>query len=188
MTFANLRGYLNRECSVFHKGDSMPVKISASLANRGWLGGEFVKWTDDGSGEPCVDIADGRYCGFMPFGSNEPSDQYTSMTGQNPLYRYITLFFGGNFMATTSFEKYTYVSRHGPGPLVPLVYTAQQFLYVSENGKITNQDESNPAVNPGGLFPNGDPILEPFLFFGLCSVPPTEKTNGRLFVQTNVGV
>lgn len=184
----NLDQYLNRQCPIFHKGDSMPIQISTALAARGWLGGEFVKWHDDGTGQPTVTIADGRYCGFMPFGSNEPSDQYTSMTGQNPLYKYITMFFGGNFLATTTYEKYTYISRNGPGPLVPLVYTAQQFLYVSENGKITNQDESDVAVNPGHLFPNGDPILEPFLQFGICACPPIAANKFFLFAQTNVGV
>lgn len=186
---ANYTDYLNaREVAVFHKGDSMPVKIDADMAARGWLGGTFVKWVDDGTGQPCVTIADGRYCGFTPWGSNEPADQYNSMTQTNPKNGFITLFFGGNFMATSSYERYTYISRHGPGPLVPLVYAPQDFLYVSENGLITNQDESNPAVNPGHAFPNGDPIVIPFLYFGLCSVPPSALTGWKLACQTNVGV
>lgn len=184
----NLDGYLNRECPIFHKGDSMPIRISSSLASSGWLGGQFVKWVDDGSGQPVVALADGRYCGFMPFGSSEPSDQYTAMTNQNPLYKYVTLFFGGNFLATTTYERYTYISRHAGPPYVPLVYSAQDFLYVSENGKITNQDESDPAVNPGGLFPDGSPILVRFLQFGICSVPPSAASKDYLFAQTNVGV
>jgi len=187
--FANLDGYITqRDCSVFHKGDSMPAKIDAAMAARGWPGGSFVRWIDDGSGEPCVTLADGRYCGFSPWGSNEPADQYTSMTQTNPKNRFITLFFGGNYAATTSYERYTYISRNGPGPLVPLVYAPQQFLYVSENGLITNQDESNPLVNPGGLFPDGQPILVPFLYFGIVSLQPSSQTSDRLYYQTNVGV
>ncbi len=185
----NLNGYTTeRELSVFHKGDSMPMKIDAAMAAAGWAGGTFVRWVDDGSGEPCVTIADGRYCGFSPWGSNEPADQYTSMTPSQARYKFITLFFGGNFVATTSYERYTYISRHGPGPLVPLVYAPQDFLYVSENGLPTVEDESNPAVNPGGLFPNGDPIVVPFLYFGIVAVAPSALTDDRLYMQTNVGV
>lgn len=185
----NLNGYTTeRELSVFHKGDSMPMKINAAMAAAGWAGGTFVRWVDDGSGEPCVTIADGRYCGFSPWGSNEPADQYTSMTPSQARYKFITLFFGGNFVATTSYERYTYISRHGPGPLVPLVYAPQDFLYVSENGLPTVEDESNPAVNPGGLFPNGDPIVVPFLYFGIVAVAPSALTDDRLYMQTNVGV
>ena len=186
---ANLNGYITqRELSIFHKGDSMPMRIDSLMAAQGWPGGTFVRWIDDGTGEPSVTIADGRYCGFTPWGSSEPADQYTSMTGTNPRYKYITMLFGGNFFASTTYEKYTYISRHGPGPLVPLVYTTQQFLYVSENGYPTNQDESNPLVNPGGLFPDGSPILVPFLYFGLCAVPPSVATEGRMYIQSNVGV
>lgn len=186
---ANLNPYITtRECSVFHKGDSMPNKIDAAMARKGWRGGSFVKWVDDGSGEPCVTIADGRYCGFTPWGSDEPADKYTSMTQTFPKNKFITMLFGGNFLATSTYERYTYISRHGPGPLVPLVYSPQDFLYVSENGIITNQDESDPAVNPGGLFPDGSPILVRFLYFGLCAIPPSSLTNDYLYCQTNVGI
>lgn len=172
---------------MFHKGDTMPIKISAALAARGWVGGSFVRWVDDGSGEPCVDIANGTYCGFFPFGSNESADQYTAITQSNPKYKIASMFFGGNFLATISYERYTYASRHA-GPLVPLVYKVQQFLYVSENGLLTNEDESAPAVNPGGLFPDGTPITTPFLYFGICSLPPSAVTNNYLYCQTNVGI
>jgi hypothetical protein len=189
MAITNLRPYIiTRDCSVFHKGDSMPMRINAAMAAAGWTGGTFVKWVDDGSGDPCVTLADGRYCGFSPWGSNEPADQYTSMTQTFPKNLFITLFFGGNYFATTSYERYTYISRHGGGPLVPLVYAPQQFLYVSENGLVTNQDESDPLVNPGGLFPDGTPILVRFLYFGLCSLPPSAATENRVFVQSNVGL
>jgi hypothetical protein len=182
---ANIEGYLTRDCSLLQKGDSIPVKLSSSLARRGWTGGTFVRWVDDGTGDPCVTLANGLFCAFLPFGSDEVGDRYTAMTRQNPTYRYATAYFGGNFMATTSYERYTYGSRNGPGPLVPLVYAPQQILYVSENGLITNEDESDPAVNPGGLFPDGSPILVPFLNFGICSLQPMDKNNNRLFVLTN---
>ena len=188
MSITNLSGYNNRDCVLFHKGDTMPIKISATLATRGWVGGAFVRWGDDGTGEPGVDLANGTYCGFLPFGSNESGDQYTAITQTNVRSRTVSLYFGGNFLATTSYERYTYASRHGGGPLVPLVYSVQQFLYVSENGLLTNQDESDPAVNAGGLFPDGTPITVRFLYFGICALPPSTLSNGYAYVQTNVGI
>jgi hypothetical protein len=188
MAITNLRPYIvTRDCSIFHKGDSMPMRINAAMAARGWRGGTFVRWIDDGTGDPCVTIADGRYCGFTPWGSNETADQYTSMTQTFPRNLFITLLFGGNYLATSTFETQTYAARHG-GPPAALVYTAQQFLYVSENGLITNQDESDIAVNPGHLFPDGTPIVDRFLYFGIVSVPPSALTENRILVQTNVGV
>ena len=110
------------------------------------------------------------------------------MTRTFPTNRYITLLFGGNYLATVSFETQSYLARHGLAPHTPLVYAPQQFLYVSENGLITNQDESDVAVNPGHLFPDGTPIVVRFLYFGIVSLPPSSATRGRLYCQTNVGV
>lgn len=184
----NLDEYLSsRDCLLFHKGDSMPMRISANLARVGWDGGCFVRWIDDGSGIPCLEKADGRYCGFLPFGSNEVADQLTSLSGQNPHYGYVSLYYGGNYIGTRTFERFSYASRHG-GPLEELVYTPQSYLFVSENGKITIEDESDPLVNPSGLFPDGTPIETRFLQFGICSLPPSDKTRGRMLVQTNIGV
>ena len=179
----NQKNYLrSRDCAIFRKSESITIKVSDAMVKRGWAGGSFVRWVNDGTGDPCVDIGNGTYCGFVPFGSNEVADQYTAMTNQNPTYKYVVLFFGGNLMGTISYEKYTYLSRHS-GPLVPLVYNANDFLYVSENGLITNQDESNSAVNPGGLFPDGSPILTPFTNFGVCAVPPVEQTDNYIIAQ-----
>ena len=190
---SNLVNYANRQLVILHKGDTMPVQITSDLAAAGWLGGQFVRWVADpaGSGQPTLDIADGRYCGFFAFGSNEPADQFTSMTGQNTRYRYISLFFGGNMFYTSTYETYGYVARHG-GPLVPLTYTPNNPLYVSENGKITSEDESDMVVFGGPIpnhtFPDGSPILSRFVFFGSCVAAPTAAMNNYLGVQTNFGV
>ncbi len=187
---SNLLNYLNRDYCALHKGDSIPIKISAELAASGWAGGQFVRWIDDGSGEMCCSLADGRYCGFIPFGSDESGDQFTAITTSNTTYRWATLFFGGNVGYTQSYERYTYESRNGAGPLVALTYNVQQVLYVSENGKVTTENESDPGVNPGLLFPDGQPITPfSFFFFGICMVPPhAVKTKGYLGIQTNFGV
>lgn len=184
---AGLYDSLTRDLVPLHKGDSITVKIASSLAASGWEGGTFVRWTDDGSGELTVTIANGLYCGFLPFGSEETGDGYASITGQNTHYKYATMFFGGNVFYTRVYETETYDSRNG-GPYAALTYTPNQALYISENGKITNQDESDPAVNPGGLFPDGTPITVPFVFFGTVAVPPSSASRNYLGVQTNFGV
>lgn len=185
---AGLYDSLTRDLVVLHKGDTITVKTADALALSGWSGGQFVKWTDDGSGELTVAIADGIYCGFMPVGSDEIGDKYTALTENNPKYKFVVIFFGGNIFYTRTYETQTYKARHSIDPPTALVYTANQALYVSENGKITNQDESDLAVNPGGLFPDGSPIIVPFVFFGVVAVPPSAATRQYISVQTNFGV
>jgi hypothetical protein len=190
----NLLNYANRDCVILHKGDTIPVQITASIAAQGWQGGQFARWVADpnGSPSPTVDIADGRYCGIFVFGSDESGDQFTAMTNQNQTYQYVSLFFGGNILYTRVFETYEYNGRHGIGPLVPLVYTPNNPLYISENGKITPEDESNMVMYGGPVanhtFPDGSPILLRFVFFGSCMVAPSAATNNYLGVQTNFGV
>lgn len=185
---AGLYDKLTRDLVLLHKGDSITVKIDAALAASGWEGGQFARWTDDGSGELCVTIANGEYCGFMPFGSAETGDRYTSLTDSDVTYDKLVLYFGGNIFYTRVYETETYISRNGLGPTAYLTYEPNQKLYVSENGKITNQDESDLAVNPTGNFPDGTPITEAFQFFGIVAVPPSSATRDYLAVQTNFGV
>jgi hypothetical protein len=185
---AGLYDSLTRDLVVLHKGDSITTAIDATMAATGWAGGTFVRWTDAGTGELTVTLANGVYCGFAPFGSEESGDGFAAITGQNPRYKYVTMFFGGNVFYTRTYETETYKSRNGLEPYNPLTYTANQALYVSENGKLTNQDESDLAVNPTGLFPDGSPITIPFVFFGVCCVPPSSASRNYIAVQTNFGV
>lgn len=183
-----LRDYLNRDLAFLHKGDTITAKITPALAAIGWSGGQFARWVDDGSGEFTLDIADGRYCGFFGFGSDESADQFTAMTNQNTTYDYVVLFFGGNVCYTRTYEVYGYMARHSLGPVVPLVYEANQALYISENGKITNEDESDTALFPIHTFPDGSPIVARFVFFGICGVPPSTASLNYIGIQTNFGV
>lgn len=185
---AGLYDSLTRDLVLLHKGDSITLAIDADMAAAGWAGGTFVRWIDAGTGELTVTLANGVYCGFAPFGSNEIGDGYNAITGQNVRYQYVAMYFGGNVFYTRTYETETYKSRHGLDPYTPLVYTANQSLFVSENGKLTNQDESDLAVNPTGLFPDGTPITIPFVFFGVCAVPPSSNSRDYIAVQTNFGV
>ena len=171
-----------------HRGDSMPAKIADLLINSGWLGGQFCRWVDGGDGQPTIDMADGRYCGLFPFGSREVVDKHTAIEYTPTEYGVTTFNFGGNFVYTRIYERYGYLARHSLGPMIPLVYKANQSLYVSENGKITNEDESNFVIFPVHTFPNGEPILVPFIFFGIVAVVPYSTTNQYMGVQTNFGI
>lgn len=186
MDGSNLLNYLDRDFAALKKADSFPAKASAALVASGWNGGQCARWVDDGNGFMCLALADGRYCGFMPFGSNESGDQYTALTDSGVTYKYVTLFFGGGIGYTRTYERDSYISRNGGGPLVPLVYMSQSILYVSGNGNITIENESDPLVNPDMVFPDGTAI-PPFSFvpFGFCAVPPHAiKTKGYLGFQT----
>ena len=180
---------LNRDLVILHKGDTVTTSVDADAIASGWSGGQFLRWVDAGTGQPVLTVANGRYCGFAAFGSNEAADQWTGLTKQNIVYGYVVLVFGGNFFYTRTFETYGYMARHGLGPATLLVYEPQMKLYVSENGKITPENESDQATYPAHNFSDGSPIPDnDFVFFGICAVPPSTASKNYMAVQTNFGV
>lgn len=168
--------FRSRDCIVFFKGDSQPVAVSQAMVDGGWPGGQGVQWVDSITDERVVTYSNGLYGGFLVWGSDETGDQYTAMTRQQPQYRYATMLSGGCLIATTSYEKYTYASRTGPGPLVPIVYAVQNILYLSRRGLWTNEDEMTLA---------GDP-LAPAFFTGFVAQVPKELNGFFLGVQTSM--
>lgn len=165
-----------RDCFVLFKGDAYPVSTSQTMAAKGWQGGQGVQWVDSVRDEFLVSFSDGLYGGFMLWGSNEPHDQLTSMTGSQPLYGFGTLCAGGWVIATRTFERYTYASRLS-GPLIPLVYTAGQRLVFSLRGYWTKEDEWAISGDPRGS--NG-------YFIGNIVQPPTADNNFYLTLQTSI--
>jgi hypothetical protein len=141
----------NRDCIILVKGDAYAVAIDSVLAGSGWQGGQGVQWTTPVSaGLPTVTLSTGYYAGFALWGSDEPSDQYISSTRLFPSYRFLVLGAGGWLISTISYEKYTYVSRVGPGPLVPIVYSAGDRLVFSLRGYWTTEDEWTLSGDPRG--------------------------------------
>ena len=139
--------FRSRDCIVFVKGDTITVAVDDELIQNGWTGGSGVEWTDSASDEFRVTRSTGRFGGFLVWGSNESADQYTGMTGQFPYYGYGQMFFGGNLISTSSYEKYTWASRQS-GPLVPLTYNPQDKLYFSLRGLWTKEDEWTLSGDP----------------------------------------
>ena len=78
--------------------------------------------------------------------------------------------------------------RFGASLPQKLAQPLSEWFLTSQVKRPTIEDESNVLVNPGHLFPDGSPIIVPFLYFGLCAVPPSALTEDRLYVQSNVGV
>jgi hypothetical protein len=166
----------DRDCYVLFKGDSYTVSVSENMMLNGWQGGQGVQWVDSDIDEFIVDYSDGIYGGFMLWGSNETSDQYTSLTGNQPLYGFGTFCAGGWLIATRTYEKYTYASRQ-VGPLVPINYTAGVRVLFSLRGLWTIEDEWTPSGDPRA--PNG-------YYIGSVVQPPTTDNNEYIVIQTSI--
>lgn len=169
--------FRTRDCIILTKGDAYPVVVDTTLAIGGWKGGQAVQWVTPVKDEFIVSYSDGLYAGFMLWGSDESSDQFTANTRNQPAYRFATIGAGGWIIMTTSFEKYTYASRIGGGPLVPIVYTASNRLLFSLRGYWTKEDEWALSSDPRA--PNT-------YFIGFVSQSPSTISNGYMTVQVSI--
>lgn len=169
--------FRTRDVIVFVKGTTFTVPVTPRAATLGWQGGLFFQWTQPVGDQMLVDLSDGLYGGFALFGSSESSDQFTSMTGNQPAYQYVTLGAGGWLIATTAFEKYTYLSRTGGGPLVPIDYHASDRLLISLRGFLTKEDEFTLS---------GDPRAPNNYFISFLAQRPIPERNNYMTVQISV--
>lgn len=166
----------DRDVYVLEKGDAYPCSISQNMIQNGWQGGQGVRWIDSDIDEFLVDYSDGTYGGFLLWGSNESSDQFTSMTGNQPLYG-TAVFCGGSWLiATRTFEVYTWESRQ-VGPLVPLVYPVGARILFSLRGLFTTEDEWSPS---------GDPRAPNTYYIGNIVQTPVAANNNYLVLQTSI--
>jgi hypothetical protein len=166
----------DRNCYILKKGDTLPVAITTPMAAQGWLGGQGVMWQDSPSEDFLVTYSDGSFGGFFFWGSNEPSDVYTSITGNQPRYGFGTLAFGSWVIATSTYERYTYLSRQG-GPLVPITYAPDDRLRFSLRGYFTSEDEFTLS---------GDPRAPNLSYVGNVAQPPNLNNGWYLTVHTNM--
>lgn len=135
-----------RDCILFGKGDAHVVTVDAAMVQGGWAGGQGVMWVDSSLPEPVVSYSNGLFGGFMLWGSDESADQFVSSTRAQLVHPgSAVMMAGNNILSTSSYERYTYASRVGGGPLVPLVYAVRDPLYFSRRGLWTNEDESSIA-------------------------------------------
>ncbi len=165
-----------RDCVILVKGDTLTVTIDSLLAIQGWQGGQGVQWATPSKDEFLVTKSDGLYSGFMLWGSDESSDKFTAMTGNQPAYRFATVGFGGWMIMTSTYERYTWASRQA-GPLVPLVYTESDRLVYSLRGYWTIEDEWTLS---------GDPRGANDYFIGFVAQTPSAITNNYLTIQVSI--
>jgi hypothetical protein len=139
-----------RNVSVLFKGDAYSVALSPAMLSGGWAGGQGVMWDDSPLDEFRVTYSDGFYGGFLLWGSNEPSDQWTALTGGQLQSGHAVVGAGGWLISTDTYEKYSYVSRHGGGPLAALDYVVGERLVFSLRGLFTREDEFSITGDPRG--------------------------------------
>ena len=166
----------SRDCLILVKGDAYPVTVSEAMAVGGWQGGQGVQWIAPAKDEFVVTYSDGYYAGFMLFGSDESSDQFTAQTKNQPFYRFGTCGAGGWHISTRSYEKYTYASRQ-LGPLVPITYNASDRLVFSLRGFFSSEDE---------WFLSGDPRAPNAYFIGFVSQVPSAANEFYLGIQVSI--
>lgn len=166
----------DRDCIILVKGDTYPVTVDDILSVQGWKGGQAVQWVGSLQDEFLVTQSNGYYAGFMLWGSNESSDQFTSMTQNQPYYRFGTVGAGGWHILTTSFERYTYASRQS-GPPVPIVYHASDRLLFSLRGYWTTEDEWTLS---------GDSRAPNTYFIGFVTQAPSSLTNFYMGIQVSI--
>ena len=166
-----------RDVVVLVKGTANPVMVDQRMISGGWPGGQAVTWVDSPNDEFLVSYSDGTYGGFLLWGSNESSDQYTAWTGNQPEYGFAVLCSGAWVIMTSTYEVYTYQSRIGGGPLVANTYTIGQRLTFSLRGYLTSQDEWTLS---------GDPRAPNNYFIGYVAQVPTPAINNYMTIQSSI--
>lgn len=168
--------FRTRDCVTIVKGDAFPVTTSPQLSTSGWLGGQGVRWVPAVKDEFTVGLSDGEFGGFMMWGSDESSDQFTAMTRNQPLYQFGVMGVGSWVIMTSTYERYTYASRQS-GPLVPLVYNPQDILLFSLRGYWTKEDEWSLSGDPRA--PNDNIV-------GYIIQTPATNAEGYITIQTTL--
>ena len=165
-----------RDVVVLAKDVGFPVMVDSALVTAGWPGGQGVTWVDSPNDEFVVSFSDGRFGGFLLWGSNEDSDQFISMTGNQPKYAFGVLCMGAWLFSTRVFEKYTLQSRN-LGPLVENTWTVGDQVRFSLRGLFTPQDEWTI---------DGDPRAPNENFVGTIVQPPRVNNSNYVMIQTTM--
>ena len=163
-----------RDVIILTTDQSFPVKLDATVIQAGWIGGQGIAWIPSLDDNFLATFSDGMPSGFLLWGSNETSDQFSAYTGNQPTYRFGVVGLGTWLISTVAFEKYTLESRLSP-PLVLNVYTVSQRLRFSLRGLWTPQDEWSIS---------GDPRAPNNFFVGVIIQPPSLFNNNYLMIQT----
>lgn len=163
-----------RDVVVLHKDKTITARISPSMVQNGWPGGQGVHWAASTSDDFSVDFSDGLQAGFLLWGSDESSDQFISYVGNQSKYEFAVVCSGEWLISTSTFERYTLQSRLVP-PLVENTFVPGEHLYFSLRGYFTSQDEWTISGDPRA--PNGN-------WVGTVIQAPSSINNNYLMLQT----
>jgi len=150
--------FRSRDCVIWVKSETITVSVDQALITNGWKGGSGVTFAPITQDQILVTQSDGLGGGFLLWGSDESSDQFTGMTQNQPYYGFAVIGMGAWLMATTSFEQYTYLSRMSGGALVPITYNASDPLFFSLRGFWTNENEWALETPPDPRAPNDNVV------------------------------
>jgi len=172
-----LEVFRTRDVVIWVKGETLTVSVDSGLILNGWKGGSGITFAPTSQDKILVTQSDGLSGGFMLWGSDESSDQFTAMTENQPYYGFAVIGMGAWLIATPTFEQYTYLSRQGPGPLIPIVYNANDQLFFSLRGYWTNEDEW--ALS-------GDPRAPNDNVSGFVAEPPSGVDSNYMTIQVDI--
>lgn len=172
----SLELFRTRDCVVWVKGETLTVSVDHELILNGWKGGSGVTFAPITQDQILVTRTNGLGGGFVLWGSDESSDQFTGMTANQPYYGFAVLGMGAWLIGTPTFEKYTYASRQA-GPLVPIAYSADDQLFFSLRGFWTKEDEWTLS---------GDPRAPNDNVMGFVAERPSNVTNGYMTIQVDI--
>lgn len=158
-----------RDVVILQKGDTFTVNVSTSLVQQEWVGGQGVAWDS----EFTVSRSDGDPCGFLLWGADEASDQFTSLSRLQTTYRTAVMGLGGWLCSFRVFETYTWASRQVNGT-TPITYTSNRPLFYSLRGLLTTEDEWTLS---------GDPRAPNTFVVGIVAQVPSAATNGYLTAE-----
>lgn len=169
------------DVTTLNGGDKFPVTVGPILRRTGWRAGIWVRYVPDefSAAEFTVEKSNGyQAVGFLIY----PSENYSNP--RESTYRNFTSFqnnispvtaTGGSNVTTmlsggtrTLFRNYETLS-YNPATNkrdLPLTYTLNESMYISENGILCNDDTANLTLALG----NNEPI-----WIGFCSRVPTDE-------------
>jgi hypothetical protein len=170
--------FRTRDCVIWIKAETVTVSVDSALVLNGWRGGQGVTFAPITTDEILVTASDGLAGGFFLWGSDESSDQFTSMTENQPYYGFGVIGMGAWLIGTSTFEQYTYASRlHGP--LMPITYNPSDRLFFSLRGYWTNEDEWTLSGDPRA--PNDNVV-------GFVSQIPALAQDGVYYMSIQVDI
>lgn len=168
----------SHDLDIIKQGDRFQVVAGPILRRTRWKAGTWVRYVP-GEIDFTVEKSDGIYaCGFLHYGSEDYTDARVSNyrnfssyqnIGGNAVARggaTLTLVTGGGRFLFAEFETFGLNPQGQRDPNLPITYTLNEDLRVSENGLLCNDSEALIKLATGGA---------QVALVGVCSKTPTTE-------------